>query len=168
MHGLGSFLPPSPPQSRGEGRKSALGRAGDEDDAEAEMVAAGLGLGAVAVGAAAAAAIVIPRPAPQYPAVARGRALRVDDGTVLVVEPLVAVGAPLPDVAVHVMKPPDVGGVGADRGGVADGGPELDRAVRVAAVEVGLVRRQRRAEGEGRGGAGAAGVLPLGLGRQTV
>src|SRR5262249_17419353 len=69
------------------------------------------------------------------------------------------VGAPLPDVAVHVVQTPGIGLLAADG--------------RVLALRVGLVPGVGAqvglpvAEGPGGGGASAAGVLPLRLAGQT-
>src|SRR4051812_15805587 len=78
------------------------------------------------------------------------------------------VAAPFPHVAVHVVQPPGVGGVTADRGRFAKIGPGGGAAEGLGAVEVRPRGVEPVAEGGGRGGAGAAGVLPLGLVRQPV
>src|SRR5581483_10273601 len=72
--------------------------------------------------------------------------------------PVVAVGTPLPDVAVHVIQPPGIGSIGADAGRSIvsrPGDPRLLPGQVVAGAICGL-------------GAGSAGIFPLGLGRQAI
>src|SRR5579884_3333605 len=75
----------------------------------------------------------------------------------------VPVLAPLPDIAVHVIKPPGIGREAAHRRGLLPIDPLFALAVGGVAVVVGLVRRDRLPEVERGGRARPAGVFPLGL-----
>src|SRR5262249_28759847 len=79
---------------------------------------------------------------------------------------MIPVPAPLIGVAVHVVQPPGIGRVAADRAGPMEGRPFLGPVVRLA-LEVCLPAAQLIPEGGSGRGPGPAGVLPLRFGRKT-
>ena len=80
----------------------------------------------------------------------------------------VPVLAPLPDVAVHVMKPPGVGGKAADRRGLLPMTPFLAVAIDEIAVVIRLVRGNGFAKMEGRCRPGTTGKFPFRFGGQAI
>ena len=78
----------------------------------------------------------------------------------------VAVAAPLPDVAEHVVQPPGVAAVAADGCRFPQERPLGSTVVRTRTVEVRLGVSQAVAERRGGICPGAAGIFPLGLGGQ--
>src|SRR5215510_2174136 len=160
----------------GKGRLVGWSGVGTQKDAEAVVDVACVGGSAMAVSTAPVEGMAKPGTAAQDALGRTDRATRVLDGPVLVEAR--SVGAPLPDVAVHVAEAPrvwlepahrrrdSVAVVPGDRPPVHLGEPPArrgvgnvsgaDQALRVVAGPV------------ARGGAGTAGVLPLRLGRQLV
>src|SRR5262249_9706672 len=126
-----------------------------------------VGLVAAAVGGAALGGVHVPRPAAPAAPLARLGARGARHAGAGVVLGVVPVGAPLPDVAGHVVQAPQVGAVAPHPAGAAEERPG-GRALGVLAIEVGLGRGETVAGEKDAGGAGAAGVLPLGLGRQPI
>ena len=80
----------------------------------------------------------------------------------------IPVGAPFPDVAVHVEQAERVGRVRTNLLRLGEERAFLVAAVRVIAVEVGLAGCQRIAVVGGGCGAGAAGIFSFGFGGQAV
>ena len=133
----------------------------DAGDAEAEVVLATVGGQPTAAGAAAAAGKVAPGAAADD-AVAFVRAQRIGaagQGFAMAVE------APFPDVAEHVVEAPGIGGLEAGGlGGLA--GIVMVPADLGQALVAALFGFEIFTIGQGGGGAGAAGVFPLGFGGQ--
>src|SRR5262249_49669029 len=122
----------------GTGRRRALLRLPDEHDAEADHRLALVRRQGVAVGGPAGDGLGAPAAAPEDAEAPSGRPGRIvarRDAVIVAVEP---VGAPLPDVAVHVEKPEVVGGERADPRRARDGRTAGRVPVRVVTVEAGL------------------------------
>src|SRR5262249_23024617 len=156
------YLPSGWPGADGSGRR----RAGVlQQHAEADAV---VPRAPAPVRRAKVEAVVLPAPAAEDAVVPPVRPGRIDVRGDLVIVAVPPVGAPLPDVAVHVEKAPGVGRVAA-----YGAGPPQVRALRRAAeglraVETGHLRGDAFAEVIAGGGACAAGVFPLRLGGQAV
>src|SRR5262249_51776237 len=156
------------------GRRSRSLGAEDEDHAEANTFGPRVRVARTAAGRAAALTVVIPRATADdagcdrpigLPGVGTFRIGRRALRGVVLLEPI---AAPLPDVAMHIVQPPIIGLVLADRGRRADTGLPGGVVVRLRAVEVGVVGGDLRAVVRRGRGAGTTGVLPFGLRRQAI
>ncbi len=74
---------------------------------------------------------------------------------------------PFPDIAVHFIQAPRVGGQALDWDGLLPVQALLASGIGVLAVIVDLLRGDVAAEAEWRGGSGTTGVFPLRLGWQA-
>src|SRR5262249_13814068 len=106
--------------------------------------------------------LVTPRAAPRDAEQALLWSRWIARRAVLIVILVIPVGTPLADVAVDVKEPEGVFLLLPDRGKV--GGFSV-ASIRTPAV---VLEGRHVPEAGGRGGTGPAGILPLGLGRQTV
>src|SRR5262249_29827505 len=111
---------------------------------------------------------VKPRAAAHHAIGADGGTAGVMERALLVVVRSVTIGAPLPDVALHVVQAPRVRWVLVAAIWLLEGRPLRGVAVGLVAVEIGLLRRQGRALPEGGLGPGTTSVFPLRLGRQPI
>ena len=114
---------------------------------------------AVAIRRAAVGGGVAPRAAAKHARRAGRRPRRVDRGRLLVVVPVVPIGAPLPDVAVHVVQSPGVRLLLAHRMRLAAGVALEPTVLRQLGFAIAKTIPRCRAR--------AAGVFPLCLGRQA-
>src|SRR5262249_44036278 len=135
--------------------------------AEAVEVVALVRLLSVAVGAAAWSTAVNPTAAAQDPLRTYLRPARVVFRAAMIIRLAEPVGAPLPNVAVHVVKAPSIRLIGADRRGATQVGP-APGVIGIAAIEIGNARGERIAKVERCRRAGSAGVFPLGFRRQAI
>src|SRR5438105_3512472 len=121
-----------------------------------------------AIGGPAKTADVVTGAAAHHAQRADGRTLGIKARAALVVVALIVIGAPFPDVAVHVIEAERIGRVGADLGGALQVGSALRHAVGIVAVKIRFSRGNGHAARERHGQSRAAGVFPLGFGGQAV